>query len=50
MEIKPDPVTVKQNDIVCWIFRGIKTYDVSEVETVDQLMAGFTQQSTISPR
>ncbi|KAL3853216.1 hypothetical protein ACJMK2_016773 [Sinanodonta woodiana] len=48
-EIKPDPVTIKQNDIVCWIFKTPRQYDVVEVETVDQVMSGEYQSSNEFP-
>ncbi|KAK3579080.1 hypothetical protein CHS0354_029940 [Potamilus streckersoni] len=48
-EIKPDPVTIKQNDIVCWIFKTPRQYDVVEVETVDQVMSGDYQSTNEFP-
>lgn len=50
IEIKPDPVTIKANDIVCWIFRGLRTYDVAEVQKIDQLTTEELDSKSITPR
>ena len=50
VEIKPDPVTVKLNDIVCWIFRSLRQYNVQWVESIDQVVANEIENITVPPR
>ncbi|CAC5396477.1 unnamed protein product [Mytilus coruscus] len=50
LEIRPDPVTIKCNDIVCWIFRGLRSYDVDEVKNVDQLTTEELESKAVTPR
>ncbi|XP_063446523.1 uncharacterized protein LOC134726026 isoform X8 [Mytilus trossulus] len=50
LEIRPDPVTIKCNDIVCWIFRGLRSYDVAEVKNVDQLTTEELESAAVTPR
>ncbi|XP_041347758.1 uncharacterized protein LOC121367568 [Gigantopelta aegis] len=49
-EIKPDPVTIQMNDIVCWAFRGPRSHGVVPVETVDQLLDAQFAEKTVTPR
>lgn len=37
-EIRPDPVCVQLNDVVAWLFGSPRQYDVTLVETVDQVL------------
>lgn len=50
MDIKPDPVTIKMNDIVCWIFRSPRMYDVVPVASLDQVVGDDIQEITVPPR
>lgn len=50
LEIKPDPVTIKCNDIVCWIFRGLRSYGVCEVQNIEQLSTEELECQPVTPR
>ncbi|KAK3103976.1 hypothetical protein FSP39_023382, partial [Pinctada imbricata] len=50
LSIDPDPVEVKLNDIVCWVFSSNKTEDVAEMETADQVTANEIQCKKILKR
>ena len=50
VDIKPDPVTIKVNDIVCWIFRSPRQYDVVRVDSLDQVVGNDIQEITVLPR
>lgn len=50
VEIKPDPVTVQLNDIVCWVFRGLRFHDVYLVENADQVLAKKFTGDPVPPR
>ena len=50
VDIKPDPVTLKLNDIVCWIFRSLRQYNVSRVESIDQIAGNEIENVTVLPR
>ncbi|XP_052779768.1 uncharacterized protein LOC128217013 isoform X4 [Mya arenaria] len=50
VDIKPDPVTIKINDIVCWIFRSLRMYDVERVNSIDQVVGNEMQNPTVAPR
>ena len=50
VDIKPDPVTLKLNDIVCWIFRSLRQYNVSRVESIDQIAGNEIENVTVPPR
>ncbi|KAL5013162.1 hypothetical protein ScPMuIL_007432 [Solemya velum] len=50
VEIKPDPVTVQLNDIVCWVFRGLRFHDVYLVENADQMLAKKFTGDPVPPR
>ena len=50
VDIKPDPVAVKMNDIVCWIFRSLRQYGVSRVQSIDQIAGNEVEEVTVPPR
>ena len=50
VDIKPDPVAVKINDIVCWIFRSLRQYGVSRVQSIDQIAGNEVEEVTVPPR
>ena len=45
-----DLVIVKLNDIVCWIFRSLRQYNVQWVESIDQVVANEIENLTVPPR
>ena len=50
VEIKPDPVAIKLNDIVCWIFRSLRQFTVSRVDSIDQVVGNEIENPTVPPR
>lgn len=48
-EIKPDPLLVKENDIVCWSFNGDKKHDVVQVSSLQQAV-NIPRSRTVPPR
>ncbi|CAH1782616.1 unnamed protein product [Owenia fusiformis] len=48
-QITPDPVNININDLVCWTFKGLRQYDVTEIESVDQLI-GVESSGALLPR
>ena len=49
-ELKPDPVTIQLNDVVAWVFGAPRQFDVSLVETVDQILDTARSQKALAPR
>ena len=46
----PDPVVIHVNDVVAWVFKGLRQNDVQLVVTVDQLLDAQTKSPRINPR
>ena len=48
-DIRPDPVTLQVNDIVCWVFKQCISHGVSEVKGVAQILdAEFKSLSIVA--
>ena len=50
LELRPDPVTIQLNDVVAWVFGSPRQFDVSLVETVDQILDTSGSQKALAPR
>ena len=45
-DLRPDPVTVQLNDVVAWVFQHPRQFDVTAVDTVDQVLdSGYNQKA-----
>lgn len=47
--IRPDPLSVKVHDIVCWIFSSPQKENVVEIKHPDQVMESLESEA-VSPR
>ncbi|XP_033744669.1 uncharacterized protein LOC117330483 isoform X1 [Pecten maximus] len=50
MAVNPDPLTVKQNDIVAWTFRSTRQYDIMEVQSMDQITQDLGEELKVPKR
>ncbi|GFR62052.1 hypothetical protein ElyMa_001861900 [Elysia marginata] len=49
-EIRPDPITIQMNDIVCWVFKQAVSQGVTTVDTVDKILDAHLTNIPIAAR